>query len=149
MTVPPLLEMHGVSMHFGPTKALDGVEFLCNPGEVHAVLGENGAGKTTLTKLLTGLYAPDAGRILLDGSPLAEWDEAALLSRFGVIFQDFTRYQLPVGENIGAGDVSAFDDEARWREAAAQGMAAPFIERMPAGYETQLGRWFADRKSVV
>ncbi|MEL7373273.1 MAG: ABC transporter ATP-binding protein, partial [Pseudomonadota bacterium] len=49
----------------------------------------------------------------------------------------------PVGENIGAGDVSAFDNEARWREAAEQGMAAPFIERMPAGYETQLGRWFA------
>ncbi|MEL6948514.1 MAG: ABC transporter ATP-binding protein [Pseudomonadota bacterium] len=123
--------------------ALEDIDLAVRPGESLALVGENGAGKTTLTKLLTGLYAPDAGRILLDGSPLAEWDEAALLSRFGVIFQDFTRYQLPVGENIGAGDVSAFDDEARWREAAAQGMAAPFIERMPAGYETQLGRWFA------
>ncbi|MEM7450096.1 MAG: ABC transporter ATP-binding protein [Pseudomonadota bacterium] len=123
--------------------ALEDIDLAVRPGESLALVGENGAGKTTLTKLLTGLYAPDAGRILLDGSPLAEWDEAALLARFGVIFQDFTRYQLPVGENIGAGDVSAFDDEARWREAAAQGMAAPFIERMPAGYETQLGRWFA------
>ncbi|MEL6198762.1 MAG: ABC transporter ATP-binding protein [Pseudomonadota bacterium] len=123
--------------------ALEDIDLAVRPGESLALVGENGAGKTTLIKLLTGLYAPDAGRILLDGSPLAEWDQAALLARFGVIFQDFTRYQLPVGENIGAGDVSAFDNEARWREAAEQGMAAPFIERMPAGYETQLGRWFA------
>ena len=128
--------------------ALEDIDLAVRPGESLALVGENGAGKTTLIKLLTGLYAPDAGRILLDGSPLAEWDEAALLARFGVIFQDFTRYQLPVGENIGAGDVSAFNDEARWREAAAQGMAAPFIERMPAGYETQLGRWFADGQEL-
>lgn len=128
--------------------ALENIDLAVRPGESLALVGENGAGKTTLIKLLTGLYAPDAGRILLDGSPLAEWDEAALLARFGVIFQDFTRYQLPVGENIGAGDVSAFDDEGRWREAAAQGMAAPFIERMPAGYETQLGRWFADGQEL-
>ena len=128
--------------------ALENIDLAVRPGESLALVGENGAGKTTLIKLLTGLYAPDAGRILLDGSPLAEWDEAALLARFGVIFQDFTRYQLPVGENIGAGDVSAFNDEARWREAAAQGMAAPFIERMPAGYETQLGRWFADGQEL-
>ena len=128
--------------------ALADIDLAVRPGESLALVGENGAGKTTLIKLLTGLYAPDSGRILLDGSPLTEWDQAALLQRFGVIFQDFTRYQLPVGENIGAGDVAFFEDEARWREAATSGMAAPFIERMPERYQTQLGRWFADGQEL-
>ncbi len=128
--------------------ALADIDLDVRPGESLALVGENGAGKTTLIKLLTGLYAPDSGRILLDGSPLADWDEAALLARFGVIFQDFTRYQLPVGENIGAGDIAFFEDEARWREAATQGMAAPFIENLPDGYRTQLGRWFQDGQEL-
>jgi ATP-binding cassette subfamily B protein len=66
----------------------------------------------------------------------------ALRQRIGVIFQDFNRYQLKVGENIGAGDVAAFDDQERWAEAAAKGQAADFIGQLPSAYETQLGRWF-------
>jgi ATP-binding cassette subfamily B protein/ATP-binding cassette subfamily C protein len=66
-----------------------------------------------------------------------------LRRRIGVIFQDYIRYQFSVGENIGVGDTLAFNDEQRWHEAAAEGMAAPFIERLDRGYATQLGRWFA------
>ncbi|MEO1581925.1 MAG: ABC transporter ATP-binding protein, partial [Pseudomonadota bacterium] len=128
--------------------ALQSISMSIKPGESLALVGENGAGKTTLIKLLTGLYPPDEGEILLDGTPLPEWNEEVLLRRFGVIFQDFTRYQMTVGENIGAGDVSAFDDRERWQVAARDGMAAPFVERMASGYDTQLGRWFADGQEL-
>ena len=112
------------------------------PGQSLALVGANGSGKTTLIKLLTRLYEPSEGRILLDGSHLQEWDITTLHRRIGVIFQDFVRYQLKVGENLGAGDVEAFEDEARWRDAAERGLADEFIRNMPAGYHTQLGRWF-------
>ena len=81
-------------------------------------------------------------RVLLDGLDLEEWDKAALRRRIGVIFQDFIHYQMLAGENIGAGDVDAFEDEARWRQAAEKGMADAFIRRLSEGYATQLGRWF-------
>ncbi len=125
-----------------PTNALRNVTLHIRPGQKLALVGENGAGKTTLIKLLTRLYEPTEGRITLDGLPLSEWSPDALRARVGVIFQDFIRYQLVVGENIGAGDVDAFEDEAAWRRAATMGMASPFIEKLPHGYETQLGRWF-------
>jgi ATP-binding cassette, subfamily B, bacterial len=130
------------------TPAVEDVSFTLRPGTSLALVGENGSGKTTLIKLLTRLYTPDSGRITLDGVDLADWQPAALRRRIGVIFQDFARYQLKVGENIGAGDVSHFEDEARWREAAALGMAAPFIEGLPGGYGTQLGKWFKDGREL-
>ncbi|WP_300272729.1 ABC transporter ATP-binding protein [Halomonas sp.] len=122
--------------------ALTGISLHLRPGQSLALVGANGSGKTTLIKLLTRLYAPSEGRILLDGSDLAEWDIRALRRRIGVIFQDFVRYQLKVGENLGAGDVAAFEDEARWQEAARRGLADDFIAEMPEGFHTQLGRWF-------
>ncbi len=112
------------------------------PGESLALVGANGSGKTTLIKLLTRLYLPTRGSITLDGLDLREWSETALLQRIGVIFQDFARYQLTVGENIGAGDVRYFEDEERWREAGEKGLAAPTIEGLPQGYRTPLGKWF-------
>jgi len=118
------------------------------PGQSLALVGENGSGKTTLIKLLTRLYQPTSGRILLDGLDLREWDEGALRDRIGVIFQDFTRYQLLLGENIGAGDVRHFDDEARWREAGEKGMAAPIVATLPQGYRTQLGKWFNNGREL-
>jgi len=128
--------------------ALQDIDLHIRPGESLALVGENGSGKTTLIKLLTRLYAPDHGRILLDGLDLEQWDEGALRQRIGVIFQDFARYQLLVGENIGAGDVRYFEDQKRWQEAARMGMAAPIVDSLPAGYDTQLGRWFKDGQEL-
>jgi ATP-binding cassette, subfamily B, bacterial len=122
--------------------ALESVSFHLPPGRKLALVGENGSGKTTLIKLLTRLYEPTAGRILLDGTDLREWDIATLRHRIGVIFQDFVRFQFLVGENIGVGDVEALEEEPRWIEAAEKGMAAPFIAELPLNYRTQLGRWF-------
>lgn len=124
------------------TPALSGVNLHVPRGGKLALVGENGAGKTTLIKLLTRLYEPTSGRILLDGLDLREWKPDALRRRIGVIFQDFIRYQLLVGENIGAGDVDAFGDENRWKRAAEMGLATPFVERFPDKYQTQLGKWF-------
>jgi ATP-binding cassette subfamily B protein/ATP-binding cassette subfamily C protein len=139
------LRFEGVSFRYpGAAKAaLESIDLHLAPGRSVALVGENGSGKTTLIKLLTRLYRPDEGRILLDGSPLEDWSESALRERIGVIFQDYIRYQFSVGENLGVGDVRAFDDAQRWREAAEQGMAASFIDGLEAGYATQLGRWFA------
>ncbi|HMB73262.1 MAG TPA: ABC transporter ATP-binding protein, partial [Gammaproteobacteria bacterium] len=83
------------------------------PGQSLALVGHNGSGKTTLVKLMAGLYAPDQGQILYQGTDLKEWDPRALRDRIGVIFQDFMRYQLTVGENIGVGDVTAMTDQER------------------------------------
>jgi len=138
------LEFDNVSFKYAGAKenALSNISLQIKPGESLALVGENGSGKTTLIKLLTRLYDPTGGRILLDGLDLQEWDVEALRQRVGVIFQDFGRYQFSVGENIGAGDVRYIDDQERWKDAATTGLAAPFIEEMPDGYETQLGRWF-------
>jgi ABC-type multidrug transport system fused ATPase/permease subunit len=125
-----------------PAPALSNITLHVPRGGKLALVGENGAGKTTLIKLLTRLYEPTTGRILLDGLDLTQWNPDALRRRIGVIFQDFIRYQLLVGENIGAGDVDAFDDEPRWRRAAQMGMASQFVERLPSQYATQLGKWF-------
>ncbi len=138
------LEFEHVSFAYpgAADEALKDINFNIRPGQSLALVGENGSGKTTLIKLMTRLYDPTEGRILLDGVDLQNWDVETLRRRIGVIFQDFGRYQFSVGENIGAGDVRHIDDSSRWAEAAATGMAAPFIEAMPEGYETQLGRWF-------
>jgi len=138
------LRFEGVSFTYpGANKpALENISLHIKPGQSLALVGENGSGKTTLIKLLTRLYDPSTGRILLDGSDLKDWNPQALRQRVGVIFQDFVRYQFLVGENIGIGDISAFEDEERWHTAAKAGMADDFIQRMPEKYHTQLGRWF-------
>lgn len=122
--------------------ALKNVSLHLKPGKKLAIVGENGSGKTTLIKLLTRLYTPDSGRILLDGLDLQAWDINVLHQRIGVIFQNFVRYQFTVGENIGVGDVSHLEDKSRWQIAAEKGMAKPFIEQLPERFQTQLGRWF-------
>ncbi|MCA8863871.1 MULTISPECIES: ABC transporter ATP-binding protein [unclassified Halomonas] len=127
--------LHDISLHLYPGQSL-------------ALVGENGSGKTTLIKLLTRLYHPTQGRILLDGSDLRDWSTQALRDRTGVIFQDFVRYQLQVGENLGVGDTYAFHDEQRWQRAARHGMADAFITTMASGYKTQLGRWFKNGQEL-
>jgi ATP-binding cassette, subfamily B, bacterial len=128
--------------------ALIDINLQLRPGSSLALVGENGSGKTTLIKLLTRLYSPDSGRILVDGLPLPQWSEEALRARIGVIFQDFTRYQMLVGENVGAGDERYFEDQERWHEAAEKGRAADFIEQLPGRYQTQLGKWFKDGQEL-
>ena len=86
------------------------LHFTLRAGEVIALVGENGAGKTTLVKLLTRLYDPDEGRILLDGHDLREYDLEALRGNVGVIFQDFVRYNLSAGDNIAVGKITARND---------------------------------------
>ena len=122
--------------------ALQNISLHLKPGSKLAIVGENGSGKTTLIKLLTRLYSPTEGRILLDGLDLAKWDLRVLQQRIGVIFQDFVRYQFTVGENIGVGDVAAITDRDRWEEAAEKGIARPFIETLPETFDTRLGKWF-------
>ncbi len=124
------------------TPALSNVTLHLPAGRKLALVGHNGSGKTTLIKLLTRLYRPDSGRVLLDGRPLNEWQQDTLRARVGVIFQDFVKYQLTAGENVGVGDVEHVDDRGRQEEAADKGMAHPFLDALPDSYETQLGRWF-------
>ncbi len=126
----------------GAKPVLNGISLHLKPGEKLAIVGENGSGKTTLIKLLTRLYTPDSGRILLDGRDLEEWDINVLRRRIGVIFQNFVRYQFTVGENVGVGDVDYLEDKPRWEIASDKGMARPFIESLPESFGTQLGRWF-------
>ena len=128
--------------------ALHQVSLHLKPGGSLALVGANGSGKTTLIKLLTRLYQPTGGRILLDGTDLSDWDPQRLRERIAVIFQDFARYQMPVGENIGAGDEPYFDDEPRWQQAAAKGRAEEFIGQLPDGYHTQLGKWFLNGREL-
>ena len=130
------------------TPALKNINLHITPGESLAIVGENGSGKTTLIKLLTRLYAPTEGRILVDGLDLQEWDTNAIREKIGVIFQDFARYQLIVGENIGIGDVDNIDDGNQIEEAARKGMADEFVRDLPLDYQTQLGTWFKDGKEL-
>ncbi len=116
--------------------------FELRAGEVLALVGENGAGKTTLVKLLARLYDPDEGRILLDGRDLRDYDIDALRANIGVIFQDFVRYHLTAGENIGVGQIDAMDDRERIRDAARRAMADEVIATLPNGYDQLIGRRF-------
>ncbi|MDP2304923.1 MAG: ABC transporter ATP-binding protein [Pseudomonadota bacterium] len=138
------LRFEGVSFAYpgASSLAIDDVTLHILPGAKLAIVGENGSGKTTLIKLLTRLYQPASGRILLDGLDLREWDIRTLRARIGVIFQDFVRYHISAGENIGAGDVAAIADVERQQEAAERGQAWSFLSAFPEGLKTRLGRWF-------
>ncbi len=122
--------------------ALDNVSFHLEPGQTIAVVGHNGSGKSTLVKLLTRRYIARVGRITLDGLELEAWDAEAFRKRVSVLFQDFTRYKLTVGENIGAGDVTRFTDEDGWKTAAEKALALELVEALPDGLHTRLGRAF-------
>lgn len=142
------LRLDGVSFSYPGAKApaLQDVTLHIRAGQKLALVGQNGAGKTTLIKLLTRLYEPTSGTITLDGTPLQDWDVDTLRQRIGVIFQDFVRYQLLAGENIGVGDVRNIDNEEKWRVAAKKGMADETMEALPNGYQTPLGRWFGGQE---
>ena len=119
---------------------LQNINLFIPPGESIALVGLNGAGKTTLIKLLTRLYDPTEGQILLDGVDLREYDLKTLHQRFGVIFQDYVRYQFSVRENIGFGQIEDLEDTERIESAAERGGADEVVAELPQGYETVLGR---------
>ena len=122
--------------------AVRGLSFTLRAGEVVALVGENGAGKTTLVKLLTRLYDPDEGRILLDGRDLRDYDLDQLRGNMGVIFQDFVRYNFTAGDNIAVGRIDARNDRSRIEEAASRSQADEVIARLAGGYDQMIGKRF-------
>jgi ATP-binding cassette subfamily B protein len=138
------IEIDGVTFGYPDTAraALDDVSIEIGAGEIVALVGENGSGKTTLAKLIAGLYEPERGRILWNGRDAAEIDPDELRSKVAVIFQDFERYMLTAGENIGVGRHELIGDAAAIAAAAERAGAQGFIGRLPAGYDTMLGREF-------
>ena len=111
-------------------------------GEHVALVGHNGAGKTTIIKLMTGLYTPTEGRVLLDGRNLQSIPKDELRRRLAVVFQDFNQYQVTVGENVGYGEPARLGDEAAIARAIDDVGARAIVDGLPAGTATQLGRWF-------
>ena len=133
-----------VSFRYPQTEqwVLRDISFTLNPGEKLALVGENGAGKTTLVKLLTRLYDPDEGRILLEGHDLRDYDLDGLRDAAGVIFQDYVKYHLTASENIAVGRIEERNNEARIVEAAKRSLADTVIDKLPEGYQQMIGRWF-------
>ena len=121
---------------------LDKLSFRLQPGERVALVGENGQGKTTIVKLMTRLYDPAEGRILLDGIDLREYDLEDLHREIGVIFQDFMRYEMTSRQNISMGKIEDRGNFAGITDAARKSMAAQVIARLPLGYGQMLGRRF-------
>ena len=121
---------------------LKNVSFTIKPGETLALVGLNGAGKTTLIKLLTRLYDPTAGQILLDGKDLRDYDVKSLYQTFGIIFQDFGKYALTVEENIRLGDIHSNAPMEKVEYASRQSTAEAYISNLPGGYGTPLMRIF-------
>ena len=152
--VPPEIrrgiEFRGVSFKYDghDEYALRDVSLFIHPCEKIALVGPNGAGKTTLIKLLTRLYDPTEGQILLDGVDLREYDLRDLRQQIGVIFQDFVHYHLSAAENVGFGQIEALDDRPRIVRAAEKSGADPVIAALPEGYETTLGRWFSKGRDL-
>jgi ATP-binding cassette subfamily B protein len=138
------IEFRGVHFTY-PGKsapALRGVSFTIDLDETVALVGQNGAGKTTIVKLLTRLYEPDDGVILLNGRDIRDYDLASLRLAIGVIFQDYVTYFFSAAENIGVGQLAQIEERALIEEAAAKSGADTVITRLPNGYDTTLGRWF-------
>jgi len=124
--------------------ALKHVSFTIKAGEAIALVGRNGAGKTTLVKLLTRLYDPDEGEILIGGRNIKEYDLKDLREQVGVIFQDYVNYYMSARENIGVGRINEIENQDLVVSAARKSGANVVIERLPDKYDTMLGRWFKD-----
>ena len=127
---------------------LNGVTFEIKAGEKIAFVGRNGAGKTTLIKLMLRFYEPDSGQILLNGVDITKYDKVKYQKLFGVIFQDFIRYEFNVKENIAVGNIEAIDNQEAIEEAARRSLADEVVSEMSQGYEQQLGKRFAKGKNL-
>ena len=147
--LPPVMKsgfsLENVTFKYpGSTKqVLQGVSFQIDAGKKVAIVGENGAGKTTLVKLLCRLYDPTQGVVRIDGRDFRDCPLDDLRRKFGIVFQDFYRYDLSAAENIGLGHVEAMDDRDRVLTAATKGGARKTIDGLPNGLDTILGKEFA------
>ena len=141
---PHTIEFRNVSFAYPGTDkmVIKNVSLTLRPGETAVLVGLNGAGKTTFIKLLTRLYDPTEGQILLDGRDIKEYDTKELYSIFGIIFQDFGKYAFSVEDNIRFGDIHREEDKDAIRKAAADAGAEDFISRLPKSYDTPLMRIF-------
>ena len=144
VSAPAELVFEGVSFRYPgrDTDALTDVGFRIAPGETVAVVGRNGAGKSTLIKLVTRLYDPTEGRILLDGIDLRELEPAAVRRLIGGMFQDYVTYQATAAENIGLGELDRFEDREAVEAAARKAGADSLLDRLADGWDTPLGKWF-------
>ncbi|MBP3667936.1 MAG: ABC transporter ATP-binding protein [Clostridia bacterium] len=140
------IEFRHVSFIYPGTerKVLDDINLLIRPGETLVLVGLNGAGKTTLLKLLTRLYDPTEGVILLDGEDIRAYDVKDLYSMYGIIFQDFGKYAVSVSENIHFGDIRKELKEEEIRKAAEEADATDYIGHLPGGFDTPLMRIFEE-----
>jgi ATP-binding cassette subfamily B protein len=138
------VEFRNVSFQYpGNTRrVLDHLSFQLHPAERLALIGENGEGKTTIVKLMTRLYDPTEGQILLDGVDLREYDLEDLHREIGVIFQDFMRYEMTARENIAVGRIEEIGNLELLQTAAHKSMADSVIGRLPGIYDQMLGRRF-------
>ena len=143
---PHTIEFRHVSFAYpgGRGNVIKDVSMTLRTGETLVLVGLNGAGKTTLIKLLTRLYDPTEGVILLDGYDLREYDVESLYNLFGVIFQDFGRYAVTARENIAFGDIRREAAEGEIEAAGVRGEADAFINTLPNGYDTPLQRFFEE-----
>ena len=139
-------EFRNVSFCYPGTSrlVLRNLNFHLRPGERVALVGENGEGKTTLVKLMTRLYDPVKGQVLLDGVDLREYNLEDLYRKIGVIFQDFMRYEMTARENIAVGQIDERANLGRVHLAAIKSMADEVIGRLPRQYEQMLGRRFEE-----
>ena len=144
---PPVIRFEGASFTYPgvDTPALDGVDLDLRPGERVALVGANGAGKTTLAKLLVGLYRPTEGRIWVDGVDLAEVDPSEWRLHVAAVFQDYVRYEIAAGDNIGFGDLAKLNNLPAIEAAAGRSGADGVIADLSAGYDTVLGRAYDEQ----
>ncbi|HKR85103.1 MAG TPA: ABC transporter ATP-binding protein [Terriglobales bacterium] len=137
-------EFRNVSFVYPGTerRVLNRLNFHLSPGERVALIGENGQGKTTIVKLITRLYDPSEGQVLLDGVDLREYDLEDLYREIGVIFQDFMRYEMTARENIAVGKIDEIENKLMLEDAAHKSLADEVVAKLSAGYEQMLGRRF-------
>ena len=144
--IPHKIEFKNLSFRYPGTEkdVIKNLNAVIEPGSTVALVGVNGAGKTTLIKLITRLYDPTEGEILLDGKNIKEYEPNELYKIFGIIFQDFGKYAVTAAENIAFGEVEKTATEQNIKQAAEQSNANDFITKLPRGYDTPLMRYFED-----
>lgn len=149
--VPQLIELRNISFSYpgSKAKAVDNISLKINKNQHIAIVGENGAGKSTLIKVLTGLYQPTEGEILLDGKNLSEFEVASWHRQLGVLQQEFIHYNFAnAGDNVRFGDVDSEFSEAKLQAALQEAEADKFVSKLPKGPKTYVNNWMEDNEGT-